>query len=54
MTQTPADEVAIAAALYHKLHPRLVLAAQSNVASHLAKLADEGRVVSEGDLWRAA
>lgn len=43
----------LAAALYAKDNPVLQRAAERNVAAHLRKLADEGRVAAELEVWRA-
>lgn len=43
----------IAKTLYAKANPRLALAAERNVTSHLDKLWDENLVTKNGDLWRA-
>jgi len=40
--------------LYSQVHPRLRRAAERNVLAHLLKLEAEGKVVREGELWRAA
>ena len=40
-------------ALYATVHPRLHAAAERNVSAHLAKLAQEGRVIADGAAWRA-
>ncbi len=40
--------------LYSHVHPRLRRAAERNVLAHLLKLEAEGRVVRDGELWRAA
>jgi glyoxylase-like metal-dependent hydrolase (beta-lactamase superfamily II) len=39
--------------LYSKSHPWLKRAAERNVLAHLLKMQAEGRVVQEGDCWRA-
>jgi len=41
-------------ALYSQVHPRLRRAAERNVLAHLMKLEVEGKVVRDGELWRAA
>jgi glyoxylase-like metal-dependent hydrolase (beta-lactamase superfamily II) len=41
-------------ALYSQVHPRLRRAAERNVLAHLMKLEIEGKVVRDGELWRAA
>jgi len=41
-------------ALYSQVHPRLRRAAERNVLAHLLKLETEGKVVRDGELWRAA
>jgi len=40
--------------LYSQVHPRLRRAAERNVLAHLLKLETEGKVVRDGELWRAA
>ncbi len=40
--------------IYSQVHPRLRRAAERNVLAHLLKLEAEGRVVRQGNLWRAA
>ncbi len=40
--------------LYSQVNPRLRRAAERNVLAHLLKMEIEGKVVSEGELWRAA
>jgi glyoxylase-like metal-dependent hydrolase (beta-lactamase superfamily II) len=50
----PADTPAIAGAVYTDLDPRLRPAAERNILAHLLKLEVEGRVVREGEGWRAA
>ncbi len=40
--------------LYSQVHPRLRRAAERNVLAHLLKLEAEGKVLREGELWRAA
>jgi glyoxylase-like metal-dependent hydrolase (beta-lactamase superfamily II) len=40
--------------LYSQVHPRLRRAAERNVLAHLLKLEAEGRVVRDGEVWRAA
>lgn len=40
--------------LYSQVHPRLRRAAERNVLAHLMKLESEGKVIREGELWRAA
>ena len=41
-------------AIYSQVHPRLRRAAERNVLAHLMKLEAEGKVVRDGELWRAA
>jgi glyoxylase-like metal-dependent hydrolase (beta-lactamase superfamily II) len=41
-------------ALYSQVHPRLRRAAERNVLAHLLKLEAEGKVVRDGEVWRAA
>jgi len=40
--------------VYSQVHPRLRRAAERNVLAHLMKLEAEGKVVRDGELWRAA
>ena len=40
--------------IYSQVHPRLRRAAERNVLAHLMKLESEGRVVRDGEMWRAA
>jgi glyoxylase-like metal-dependent hydrolase (beta-lactamase superfamily II) len=40
-------------ALYSQLNPRLRRAAERNVLAHLLKMEAEGKVIREGELWRA-
>jgi glyoxylase-like metal-dependent hydrolase (beta-lactamase superfamily II) len=40
--------------IYSQVHPRLRRAAERNVLAHLMKLESEGKVVRDGDVWRAA
>lgn len=44
----------LAEALYSKTDPRLKRASERNVVAHLQKLAAEGRVRSEGEVWTEA
>jgi glyoxylase-like metal-dependent hydrolase (beta-lactamase superfamily II) len=48
------DTHALMNALYSQVDPRLRKAAERNVLAHLLKLETEGRVVREGEIWRAA
>jgi glyoxylase-like metal-dependent hydrolase (beta-lactamase superfamily II) len=48
------DTYTIMDALYSQLHPRLRKAAERNVLAHLLKMEAEGKVVRDGELWRAA
>jgi glyoxylase-like metal-dependent hydrolase (beta-lactamase superfamily II) len=48
------DTHALMNALYSQVDPRLRKAAERNVLAHLLKLETEGRVVREGETWRAA
>jgi len=41
-------------ALYSQVHPRLRRAAERNVLAHLLKLEGEGKVMRDGEVWRAA
>lgn len=49
----PSEVPAMVSALYHKVHPRLVQAAERNVLAHLLKLEEEGQVARDGARWRA-
>jgi glyoxylase-like metal-dependent hydrolase (beta-lactamase superfamily II) len=49
-----AGTYALMDALYSAVHPRLRRAAERNVLAHLLKLEAEGKVLREGELWRAA
>ena len=40
--------------IYSQVHPRLRRAAERNVLAHLMKLEAEGKVVRDGELWKAA
>ena len=40
--------------LYSQLDPTLRRAAERNVIAHLIKLASEGKVVQDGEVWRVA
>ncbi len=40
--------------LYSQVHPRLRRAAERNVLAHLLKMEAEGKVVRDGEMWRAA
>jgi glyoxylase-like metal-dependent hydrolase (beta-lactamase superfamily II) len=40
--------------LYSQVHPRLRRAAERNVLAHLLKLEGEGKVLRDGEVWRAA
>jgi glyoxylase-like metal-dependent hydrolase (beta-lactamase superfamily II) len=54
LTNGPFDTYTIMDTLYSQLNPRLRKAAERNVLAHLLKLEAEGKVVREGELWRAA
>jgi glyoxylase-like metal-dependent hydrolase (beta-lactamase superfamily II) len=54
LAKGPATAVALREALYSQTHPRLRLAAERNVLSHLLKLEAEGKAARDGELWRAA
>jgi len=54
LAEGPADTYTIMDALYLQLNPRLRRAAERNVLAHLLKMEAEGKVVREGELWRAA
>lgn len=53
LAKGPATTVALRDALYSQTHPRLRLAAERNVLSHLLKLEAEGKAIRDGELWRA-
>ena len=40
--------------IYSQVHPRLRRAAERNVLAHLMKLEGEGKVLRDGEVWRAA
>ena len=40
--------------LYSQIDPTLRRAAERNVIAHLIKLANEGKVVQDGEVWRVA
>jgi glyoxylase-like metal-dependent hydrolase (beta-lactamase superfamily II) len=48
------DTYTIMDTLYSQLNPRLRRAAERNVLAHLLKMEAEGKVLREGELWRAA
>jgi glyoxylase-like metal-dependent hydrolase (beta-lactamase superfamily II) len=48
------DTYTIMDALYSQLNPRLRKAAERNVLAHLLKMEAEGKVIRDGELWRAA
>jgi glyoxylase-like metal-dependent hydrolase (beta-lactamase superfamily II) len=50
----PASTFTLMDTIYSQVHPRLRRAAERNVLAHLMKLESEGKVVLEGELWRAA
>jgi glyoxylase-like metal-dependent hydrolase (beta-lactamase superfamily II) len=54
LTNGPFDTYTIMDTLYSQLNPRLRKAAERNVLAHLLKLEAEGKVVREGEVWRAA
>ena len=47
------DTYTIMDTLYSQLNPRLRRAAERNVLAHLLKMEAEGKVLREGELWRA-
>jgi glyoxylase-like metal-dependent hydrolase (beta-lactamase superfamily II) len=53
LTDGPAGTYAIMDALYSQLNPRLRRAAERNVLAHLLKMEAEGKVIRDGELWRA-
>lgn len=50
----PATIAALVARIYPEIDPRVQGAAARSVLAHLQKLAAEGRVQDDGDLWRLA
>lgn len=54
LAKAPASTLALRDALYSQTHPRLQRAAERNVLSHLLKLDAEGKVMRDGEVWRAA
>jgi glyoxylase-like metal-dependent hydrolase (beta-lactamase superfamily II) len=54
LSKGKSDTHALMNALYSQVDPRLRKAAERNVLAHLLKLETEGRVVREGETWRAA
>ena len=53
LTNGPSDTYTIMDTLYSQLNPRLRKAAERNVLAHLLKMEAEGKVIREGELWRA-
>jgi glyoxylase-like metal-dependent hydrolase (beta-lactamase superfamily II) len=53
LTSGPSDTYTIMDTLYSQLNPRLRKAAERNVLAHLMKMEAEGKVIREGELWRA-
>ena len=53
LTNGPFDTYTIMDTLYSQLNPRLRKAAERNVLAHLLKMEAEGKVMREGELWRA-
>jgi glyoxylase-like metal-dependent hydrolase (beta-lactamase superfamily II) len=51
---TPATPEELVVKIYQQLDPRLVRAASRSVLAHLIELAQDGKVVSDGERWRAA
>jgi glyoxylase-like metal-dependent hydrolase (beta-lactamase superfamily II) len=54
LSQGPAGTFVLMDALYSQVHPRLRRAAERNVLAHLLKLEAEGKVLRDGETWRAA
>lgn len=54
LAQGPADTYTLMDTLYSQVNPRLRRAAERNVLAHLLKLEVEGKVVRDGETWRAA
>jgi glyoxylase-like metal-dependent hydrolase (beta-lactamase superfamily II) len=50
----PASTYTVMDTLYSQVNPRLRRAAERNVLAHLLKMEIEGKVVREGENWRAA
>ncbi len=50
--ETPRTTKSLVDALYSKVDPLLLMAAERNVVAHLLKLEGEGRAVRAGELWR--
>jgi hypothetical protein len=53
LTNGPSDAYTIMDTLYSQLNPRLRKAAERNVLAHLLKMEAEGKVIREGEYWRA-
>ncbi|MGH7154606.1 MAG: MBL fold metallo-hydrolase [Acetobacteraceae bacterium] len=53
VTKAPVSVTALRAVLYSQTHPRLQRAAERNVLAHLLKLEAEGKVMRDGEIWRA-
>jgi glyoxylase-like metal-dependent hydrolase (beta-lactamase superfamily II) len=54
LAQGPTGTYALMNTLYSQVHPRLRRAAERNVLAHLLKLEAEGKVLRDGEMWRAA
>lgn len=54
LREGPANTYVLMDALYSQVHPRLRRAAERNVLAHLLKMELEGKVVRDGEMWRAA
>ena len=54
LTEGPASTYTLMDALYSQVNPRLRNAAERNVLAHLLKMEVEGKVVLDGEMWRAA
>jgi len=53
LQEGPADTYVLMDTLYSQVHPRLRRAAERNVLAHLLKMELEGKVVRDGEHWRA-
>lgn len=54
LSQGAAGTFTLMDTLYSQVNPRLRRAAERNVLAHLLKMEAEGKVVREGEVWRAA
>ena len=53
LREAPATTYALMDTLYSQVNPRLRRAAERNVLAHLLKMEIEGKVVRDGEVWRA-